>query len=403
MSACDCCRFPPFFEYLTVLECRQVSASKENGCGFINPADGFYYAVRTTLSINGITSVSTRSIIDGICVTSTVCSGVITITYSGSDSFGSYTSTETRTYNADCTFTVTFEGSSSYSWTNTEWNESYSCQSTQASDGSWSGTTTSPAGPDTTYNFCYYPESGSQVVTPAPLAAAVVTYTERLSTDDLISQTVEALPEWPDSWSGGGCTAIATRNLHKSEASYSISRTQWRMRHAPTITCYLKVWLRKRFQGATQFHVWQEPVTPPPIDTLLEYTWTGTGNPCFTDPLKTFFDVDNIIFGEENTENEPETNGTTYIYVLKVSLVEGYEPDLDDLHPVTGNVIKPNGFPSPLLGNIPGCTDPSNANYRSNATVDDGSCFVNGCTDPTASNYDPLANYDDDSCIYPPP
>ena len=54
---------------------------------------------------------------------------------------------------------------------------------------------------------------------------------------------------------------------------------------------------------------------------------------------------------------------------------------------------------------IPGCTNPLAFNYDSNATVDDGTCElpVYGCTDPRASNYDPLANTDDGSCYLADP
>jgi hypothetical protein len=51
-----------------------------------------------------------------------------------------------------------------------------------------------------------------------------------------------------------------------------------------------------------------------------------------------------------------------------------------------------------------GCTDATADNYDAVATVDDGSCtytVVDGCTDPTADNYDATATVDDGSCTYP--
>ena len=55
---------------------------------------------------------------------------------------------------------------------------------------------------------------------------------------------------------------------------------------------------------------------------------------------------------------------------------------------------------------IPGCSDPTAANYNPNATVDDGSCVYNddviiGCMNPNATNFNPLAVVDDGSCIIP--
>tara|TARA_R100001015_G_C4632784_1_gene196835 strand:+ start:2594 stop:3142 length:549 start_codon:yes stop_codon:yes gene_type:complete len=65
--------------------------------------------------------------------------------------------------------------------------------------------------------------------------------------------------------------------------------------------------------------------------------------------------------------------------------------------------------PTPIVDDIPGCTDPTADNYSDVATIDDGSCIyqpvtpliVTGCTDPLATNYDPLATDDDGSCVLP--
>tara|TARA_R100001509_G_scaffold164393_1_gene141810 strand:+ start:63 stop:605 length:543 start_codon:yes stop_codon:yes gene_type:complete len=64
---------------------------------------------------------------------------------------------------------------------------------------------------------------------------------------------------------------------------------------------------------------------------------------------------------------------------------------------------------TPVVDDIPGCTDPTANNYSDVATIDDGSCIydpvtpliVSGCTDPLATNYDPLATDDDGSCNLP--
>ena len=48
-----------------------------------------------------------------------------------------------------------------------------------------------------------------------------------------------------------------------------------------------------------------------------------------------------------------------------------------------------------------GCVDSSQSNYNPNATVDDGSCYLDGCTDSVAINYNELATKLDNSCKYP--
>ncbi len=59
-------------------------------------------------------------------------------------------------------------------------------------------------------------------------------------------------------------------------------------------------------------------------------------------------------------------------------------------------------YPSCVV-TVPGCTNPSAANYNPNATADDGFCksghpLVSGCTIPSAANYNPNATVDDGSC-----
>lgn len=48
-----------------------------------------------------------------------------------------------------------------------------------------------------------------------------------------------------------------------------------------------------------------------------------------------------------------------------------------------------------------GCTSEWAENYNSNATDDDGSCYLNGCTNEFACNYVPFATDDDGSCTIP--
>ena len=58
--------------------------------------------------------------------------------------------------------------------------------------------------------------------------------------------------------------------------------------------------------------------------------------------------------------------------------------------------------PTPPLGAVSGCTDPTAFNYNPLANNDDGSCIatVLGCTNSSAYNYAAAANTDDGSCTY---
>jgi len=51
---------------------------------------------------------------------------------------------------------------------------------------------------------------------------------------------------------------------------------------------------------------------------------------------------------------------------------------------------------------VKGCCDPTQVNYNSAATCDDGSCqpFTYGCTDPTATNYNAANTAADGSCVW---
>lgn len=54
------------------------------------------------------------------------------------------------------------------------------------------------------------------------------------------------------------------------------------------------------------------------------------------------------------------------------------------------------------FSHVYGCTNTNSNNYNSLATVDDGSCVfsITDCTDPSADNYNPSADVDDGSCVY---
>jgi len=48
---------------------------------------------------------------------------------------------------------------------------------------------------------------------------------------------------------------------------------------------------------------------------------------------------------------------------------------------------------------IAGCTYAFAANFDPQASLYDGSCFLQGCLNPEANNFNPLASVDDGSCV----
>lgn len=139
------------------------------------------------------------------------------------------------------------------------------------------------------------------------------------------------------------------RNLSTDETSYSIRRVRWKIRHMPTGTCYLKVWLRLRFrpEGTTGS---ADTFTP-----LPDYEWRGSGNPCFANAEKAYNyagssvpSENNVVFSEQTETLEPATDGTVFIEIVKWSALEGYTPDDpndDGTRPDPDN--KPNCYPVP--------------------------------------------------------
>lgn len=275
--ACSCC----VSDCATpIIQCDSIEASgtKEGPppvCGFLH--EGQYYA----------TKIETQS-------------GSAEGGFDPCDYTQSYTSTKTTTKSVVegvCTESVSYSGSSSYNLTGEScpyYKES--CTSTQASDGSWSGTVT-PENGDPSY----------PIDTPCggDLGPTVVSYSSLVtpepgeSTEEMIARITGELPDYPDTWDGG-CTAA--RDLSPDESSFSISKFKWRISHA-AVGDYLKVWVRRVTtpEGGSPSY---EPLTP--------YEWSGpdTGEP---------------VYGPEFEESISE-DGTVTIEIYKYSCVEGYEP-----------------------------------------------------------------------------
>ncbi len=318
VSACNCCWQPPCPS--PYVECDSVSASKSKPsvCGFSH--EGKKWLVRTTtwdLSFSGTQS-----------------------DYCGEPNIHteSYNVVLIETYDpATCIKTNVWSGSSSsYSACGMY---SQSCSATCNADGTWTGTLTTQPAPDGNHPDPDPITEPHNSGCAGYLATGTVTYdysSENTgeSTSSLISRTVAALPSYPETW-GGSCSAF--RNLSPDESSYSIRKFKWRLKHQPSGTCYIKVWLQKRFhpEGATDDS--GDTITP-----LPHYEWNGTGNPCLADPTKSFDDDANKITSDPNEEDVPSTDGTTTIEILKYSCVKGYEPNVTD-----PENPQPNGFPDP--------------------------------------------------------
>lgn len=300
VSDCGRCDEPPCLA--PWLECDAISQSKSKAtpCGYLNA--GSYYAVRST--------TWTYTVDSGGCF------------FGGGDPdyrTERYSSTRTSTKSIVSGNCVEF-----HSWAGTASVEVacddyfYGCYATQAADGSWTG------GESSGISLCCFgncPPSGSSVVT---------TYSSLVSSEstaDLITRTIAALPDYPGTYSGA-CSSY--RNLSPDESSYSIRRTKWRVVHEPTGLCYLRVWLQKRF---TPEGGGADVITP-----LTPYEWTGTGTPCFTEPMLPPNAEENIVRSSPTEEIEPSTDGTTVIEILKWSCVPGYTP------PDDGSA---NGYPVP--------------------------------------------------------
>jgi hypothetical protein len=118
-------------------------------------------------------------------------------------------------------------------------------------------------------------------------------------------------------------------------------KCKYRLKHSPTGTCYLKVWLRKTTT------ITADPDADPPVEASTThddstYEWNGTGNPCFSEHLKAYDAAENIIYSEVTEIPVPETKSEVVVSLLKYSCLEGYEPDISD-----PENKQPNGFPDP--------------------------------------------------------
>lgn len=160
-----------------------------------------------------------------------------------------------------------------------------------------------------------------------------VTYSGEVTSCDL------SFPAYPSWESDGGDAPTGDQGYFESAENlrsgiyFSQTKLKYRVRHLPTGTCYLKVWISKIFTPAGG-----SPGTP----VITSYEWTGSGNPCLTVPLDPVNADSQKINGSETEVGVPASAGITTVSLLKWSCVPGYEPDVSD-----PENLQPNGFPDP--------------------------------------------------------
>lgn len=109
--------------------------------------------------------------------------------------------------------------------------------------------------------------------------------------------------------------------------------------HRPTLTCYLKVWIREVFTPQGGGDTIAKNLTP--------YEWKHDGaDPCMNDPSKSVLDIVNNIESALYQIDPPSEPGVRTFNIVKYSFVEGYtpaDPDINNNRPVPD--LMPNGFP----------------------------------------------------------
>ena len=351
-------------------------------CGVQDPdsEDDTYYSVVTTTS-QGLREVVTYSRNEsGYCEgVLTECSGTTTrtdridLTYdpnqtgdcTGGSGFEEIITIDTYAFNEEtkqCDSSRTQTGTSELHAT---WDPgSYDCARTY--DGvTWTGPTGNSCVLDWEYQdpyTSYYPcfsSASSETITydPDPGPDPVIEYSGPL-------EPTCSFPEygpWPDEdedpelpalepgQSRGSATGFSTASHQQDAFGNSIKQqTQFRITHHPTGTCFLKVWFRKT--TTVEGDPGAEPPVPEEVthDDSTTYEWTGTGNPCFTDPNKAVDDAANLIHGDPIEMPAPELGpdgraATVVVSVLKFSYLPDYEPDVSD-----PENPQPSGWPDPF-------------------------------------------------------
>jgi hypothetical protein len=109
------------------------------------------------------------------------------------------------------------------------------------------------------------------------------------------------------------------------------------------------------------------------------------------------------VWGDDT--QTPEPDGAAANELISFQLVNGV--DIYDVEmPVSINYATNSLAVQPSSASLSincmfGCTAPWAENFNTQATNDDGSCYLNGCTDQSACNYSEYATNDDGTCTQP--
>lgn len=131
------------------------------------------------------------------------------------------------------------------------------------------------------------------------------------------------LPAYSD-WGSGGDADSAYAN-DAAAGSFLLRKSKARLKHGPSPTCYLKVWLRLKFTADADGSV--------SYTNLPAYTWTATGSPC-ANPA-------DVITGSEMDIAVPTSDGTNTLEIVAYSFLQNYDP-------TATTPVGPSGFPTSI-------------------------------------------------------
>ena len=351
LGACDCCGSPPCPS--PEIEFISVSADCDaTFCSYYDSETEGYFRIKTIYNDDWKkrdTEITVNATGDG-CDETETCSGTLTVVSTtsvspgpgseeGEDTSGSTVITDVTTALEDCSECIASSGSSSYS------GSAGSRSSTLTDNGDCTGATWSSGGEAlmdlyvSSGSYWLYGLEATTTVTRTPAAGSSpgTTYSSQILESDCELE----FPEWPAFLSDDpaeliedqGRSNTSTRAWTHDGLTKAETKIKYRLRHLPTGTCYLKVWISTIFTPLAG-----TPESP----VITSYTWSGTGNPCLTVATDPANADSQKINGSTTEVLPPATDGSKVVTILKWSCVDGYEPDVSD-----PDNKQPNGYPNP--------------------------------------------------------